>query len=215
MSRRLAPLFAALILCISGTALADARPTPAIAGVVAHAPSTHHSARARRRERASVRAQLAHRRATNLARFEAYVNRGVYPVNSYQPGLLNVFIDEEGHICAAATIMTEDGLGDLVRTLAASENFLALGNVTEGPVLDWILASGFTQEEIAMIQAPFMGDMGEMGAIPTPIDPREAEHARLVARYAEVLAALRAGARANLDLATRRLLEHAHTATMS
>lgn len=212
MFRRLPPLFAVLVLSMSGTALADARPTPAVASVVAHSASGH-SARQRRRERAQVRAELARRRATNLARFEAYVARGSYPVNSYEPGPLNVFIDDEGRICAAATIMTDDGLGELVRALASSNNFLRLGTVTDGPVMEWILRSGFTQEEIAMIQEPFMGNRQ-----PEPdlgVGPRQAEHERLVARYAEILAALRHDARANLDVATSRLLAHAHAAPAS
>src|SRR5688500_3896122 len=49
-------------------------------------------------DRASLRAWLAQRREVHLAQPREYVETGVFPINSYRAGLLNVFIDDEGHI---------------------------------------------------------------------------------------------------------------------
>ena len=69
------------------------RPTPAISDA------------ARRR----LRTVLAKRRAKNVRSFAAYVARGSYPHNFATPDRLNVWIDEEGHMCAAATMIFRSG----------------------------------------------------------------------------------------------------------
>jgi hypothetical protein len=158
--------------------------------------------------RSAIRRDLARRRRINLARFREYVGREVYPVNSYQPGYMNVFIDEEGHICAAATIMTMDGFGELVQRQAVEDNFVRLGEVRDGALYEWILASGFTQEEIATIQEPFFVPALEPEPVFSPEQLREQEKIRLRARYGEILSELRQGRDASLDLATDRLLAH-------
>jgi hypothetical protein len=104
----------------------------------------------------TVRSSLAARRALNLARLHAYATAGVFPLNRHSDGPLNVFIDEDGHICAAANLIDLDGHGDLVRATAAADNFLVLRDVKSGPLMEWMLTSGFTQEEIALIQEPYM-----------------------------------------------------------
>lgn len=104
----------------------------------------------------ALRANLAARRAMNLDRLHAYATAGVFPMNRHSDGPLNVFIDEDGHICAAANLIDLDGHGDLVRATAAANNFIVLRDVTSGPLMEWMLTSGFTQEEIALIQEPYM-----------------------------------------------------------
>src|SRR5262245_51226516 len=56
-------------------------------------------------DRATVRAALARARAKNVAAFRAYQQKGVFPSNTFKSGKLNVWIDEDGHLCAAATII--------------------------------------------------------------------------------------------------------------
>ena len=107
---------------------------------------------------ASLRSELAASRAHNLARLEAYAQAGAFPKNQVQEGLLNVFRDDEGHLCAVANLIQIDGHTSLISATAANNNFIVLADVTDGPLLEWILASGFTQEEIAMIQVPYMGE---------------------------------------------------------
>jgi hypothetical protein len=204
MSRRLAASFLALAL-LAPAASADFAQPPAASGEVA--PPT--SDRPVALSRDAVRAALAKRRAHNLAAFRAYRRGGVYPHNTYRTGSLNVWRDADGHLCAAATMIDRDGQHDLVTKTAESNNYIRLLDVTDGPLMDWILTSGFTNEEIDRIQAPM---------VEPPEVQRErmrqqrawqlAEDAKLRRGYAATDAWLVRHAKAGLDDATDRLMEH-------
>jgi hypothetical protein len=157
-------------------------------------------------DRATVRAALAKARAANLARFRAYQKAGVFPSNTFQGKTLNVWLDEAGHFCAAATIIRASGQTALADRVAEQTNFIRLATVKQGPLMDWILTSGLTQQEIAAIQEPFMPVMRE----PHVVEPdlRQAEDARLRARYRQVDAMIVKNQRKSLDLAVERLMQH-------
>src|SRR5687767_13165043 len=87
--------------------------------------------------KAQVVKVLAARRAKNLKAFRAYRKAGVYPHNFVRRGPLNVWMDRDGHLCAAATMIDKDGKHDLVAATAKSTNFIRLLSVTEGPLMDW------------------------------------------------------------------------------
>lgn len=176
--------------------------------------------------RAQVRAALAKVRAQNLAFFRAYYKAGIYPNNTYSKETLNVWRDEAGHFCAAATIMVRSGNQDLAIKLAEDDNFIKLADVRHGEVKDWITMSGFTQAELVMIQKPFrpvttrpeMPDnsianpsAGDTIAMPQPVPVvdkrlRKQETARLLALYKQVDAKLVAQQKKSLDAATNALL---------
>jgi hypothetical protein len=105
--------------------------------------------------RAELRAMLAARRAAHIAELQRYVDAGVFPINDVRPGYLNVFQDPSGHLCAVANLMAFDGQIAMVQATADSTNYVRLVDVHEGALHDWILASGFTQEEIGRIQEPY------------------------------------------------------------
>lgn len=171
--------------------------------------------------RADVRAALVELRAKNLASFRTYWKGGVYPSNVYSSKLLNVWRDEDGHFCAAATIMVKSGSEALAIELADDNNFIRLADVEQGPVMDWILTSGFTQEELVSIQKPFMGvakrpshEQPQPVAMPLQrmkpvIDARlrKAETARLLAKYKVVDKQLTAKQKKSLELAVDRLMQ--------
>jgi len=164
-------------------------------------------------DRATVRAALAQARATNLAAFRVYQRNGVFPSNSFKPGKLNVWLDEDGHFCAAATIIKMSGMDDLVNKVAEQNNFIRLADVKQGPLMDWILMSGLTQDEIAAIQEPFMPVVDQPVLEPTqPVlvnaKLRKAEDARLRAKYKAVDKMIVKNAKKSLDLATDRLMKH-------
>jgi hypothetical protein len=161
----------------------------------AHAPS-----------RALVVKALTARRAANLARFHAYRTRGIYPHDTVAHTSKNIWRDDEGHLCAAATIIRGDHRADLVEDTAAHANGVKLGEVTSGPLLDWILTSGFTQVEIATIQEPMMGPR----EMPRPRDNswRIAEDTRLRRKYARIEATLRVDGADAIQQAADRLLEN-------
>ena len=151
--------------------------------------------------KADVVKALATHRAHNLASFRAYRNGGVYPHNYVRRGPLNVWKDRDGHLCAAATMIDKDGQHDLVTATAQSNNFIRLLDVTEGPLMDWVLTSGFTIEEIDRIQEPMM-----MRDEPAP-DYKVAD-ANLAKDYAKTDTWLTSHAKSSLDVAASRLLEN-------
>lgn len=156
-------------------------------------------------DRASVRKALEARRTKNLASFRAYRKGGVYPHNKWRMGPLNVWIDEDGHLCAAATMISKDGKDELVKKTGETNNNIRLQNVLEGELLDWIMTSGFTIEEIDRIQAPMIYPDDSMMKTE---DALRAEDARLSKLYAATDAFLVKQSKRGLDTATDRLMKN-------
>jgi hypothetical protein len=156
-------------------------------------------------DRATVRKALEKRRAKNLAAFRAYHKGGVYPHNRVRVGPLNVWIDEAGNLCAAATMISKDGKDELVKKTGAENNNIRLLNVTEGPLLDWMMTSGFTLEEIDRIQLP--GDFVGID-FQIPKEELQREDARLAKAYRATDAWLVKHKKSGLDLATDRLMKN-------
>lgn len=154
-------------------------------------------------DRAQVKKALAKRRAKNLAAFRAYRKGGVYPHNTYRVGPLNIWRDAANHLCAAATMIDKDGKHDLVKTTGDTNNNIRLMNVIEGPLLDWILTSGFTIEEIDRIQLP--DSMPEQWSRNTEEDYRRMD-AQLAVNYAKTDKYLVAHVKAGLERATDRVM---------
>ena len=194
------------LLASAATAGSFASAPPPIAHVEeAIAPSDMRMPARSAPDRAEVRKALAKRRAKNLAAFRAYRKAGSYPHNSWRVGPLNVWIDAEGHLCAAATMISKDGKHELVKATGETDNNIRLLNVLEGPLLDWMMTSGFTIEEIDRIQQPMM--MPDERMMKTP-EMLQAEDARLRKLYAEVDGWLVKRAKTGLDTATDRLMSN-------
>lgn len=226
MSRLPAVLSLATVAAIVGTVVVPtvavarsfAAPPPSEVVAVASRPAPYPTADLLVLDRAELRAALATRRADNLARFRAYVAGGVYPSNTFARGSLNVWRDQDGHFCAAASIIAASGQGALVIETADTDNFVRLRDVTSGPLRDWILTSGFTVDEIDAIQKPFMPVADRpLPALPTPviadappvaIDARQRakETRRLKRVYAKVDKALVRAGDAGLDAAVGALM---------
>ena len=187
-------LVAALLLSAGVTARADDSPKP---------------------DTSELRAALAKQRKENLKRFHQYRVKGIYPHNKYEPGMLNVWKDPDDHLCAIATLVSEAGLTDLVEATAKDANFVKIADLDKGPLVDWILTSGLTQEEAVMIQAPTEADVRMMEAQARREQRKVAralarEDQRLAKNYVAVERALQQPriADAGLDLAVARLAAH-------
>ena len=129
-------------------------------------------------DRAALREALAARRKLNLQRFHDYRKARVYPHNTYQEGMLNVWRDADSHLCAVATLVSDDRRYDLVEKVAVDQNFVRIADVSSGPLYDWSLTSGFTQEELAMIQYPDFAEKDPVGYARMMRQQREFERAR-------------------------------------
>jgi hypothetical protein len=160
-------------------------------------------------DRAELRAALAERRRASVSRFLAYREARIYPVNDFAGGFQHVWVDRDGNLCAAATLISGDWGRDATVRVADDNNFIALVDVHDGPVHDWILTSGLTRHEIVAIQAPGFA-ISDPEFLPR-IDggsqfDRGPEIARLHAIYVDVERQLRTLADDSLDLATDALL---------
>jgi len=154
--------------------------------------------------RADVEKALAARRDHNIAAFRAYAIAGVFPHNTVRSGPLNIWRDAEGHLCAAATMIDKDGKHELVQKTGDTNDFIRLLDVTTGPLLDWMLTSGLTLEEIDRIQAPMI--------MPDPTDEdrawRASVDATLMQGYVETSAWLDTHRKDGLASAVDRLMAH-------
>ncbi|MFO0548161.1 MAG: hypothetical protein U0271_07220 [Polyangiaceae bacterium] len=146
----------------------------------------------------TTREHLAKNRARHLEQLNAYWKAKSFPINRDLNIIGNVFRDEDGHLCAVANMIDKDGgNADLLDETAKNNNFIRLIDVHEGPLYDWVLTSGFTQEEIAMIQVPYM---------PERQVNLDEERERISARLADVEERLRDDTELSLGVAERRLV---------
>ncbi len=148
---------------------------------------------------AAAKKELARRRSIALARLRAYRQAAIYPRNRGIDGLANVFIDELGQLCAMAKLIQLSGRQDLVDQIHRENNLIRLGTVTSGPIHAWILRSGLTLEEVALIQLP--DSRWEQNPVWI-----EEENFRINAHLDMVYTRLKKDGARSLTTATRRLL---------
>jgi hypothetical protein len=122
-------------------------------------------------------AELAARRAHAIQTLHAYREAGIYPTDD--GGMpLSVFRDAKGVRCPMAELIHDSGRDDLVDAVAVTANDVRLADVHTGPLYDWMLHSGLTLDEIAMVQgAMTVEEMQQM---------RESQQVHLAAARAEV-----------------------------
>jgi len=157
-------------------------------------------------DRAALRAKLRERREQSVARFLAYREARVYPINTVTPGLQHIWVDELGHLCAAATIISADWGYDQTVAAANGDNFIRLADVTDGALAEWMLTSGLAHHEIVAIQEPMEGG-GNWRAMQMP-EPDPTEQARLYAIYVSVERQISSLADESLELAVDALAAH-------
>jgi len=96
-------------------------------------------------------AELAAHRAQMVQWLHEYREAGAYPMAP--DGMpMSVFKDSRGVRCPMAELIYRSGHADLVDAVAREHNDVRLADVHEGPLHDWMLASGLTMKEIAMVQ---------------------------------------------------------------
>ena len=97
-------------------------------------------------------------RHINLRRLAAYRDRGRIPLNEAQsPRPVPIFVDEHDTACAVGHLMRESGLKAEVDDIHAVNNGIYVPDLSTGAVAQWILTSGLTMEEAALIQPGYSG----------------------------------------------------------
>jgi hypothetical protein len=93
---------------------------------------------------------------SHLLRLKAYRDRGQFPLNErYADGPTPIFVDEHNTACAVGHLMRLDDWKLEVAAIRANENLVYVTDIATGPVVRWVLTSGLTVEEAALIQPAY------------------------------------------------------------
>jgi hypothetical protein len=157
--------------------------------------------------RTVLRARLANRRAEQIAHLHAYGEKRQFPLNVTNAPNFHMFCDPKGHLCAVANLLETDGRHDLVEATARENNALAVADVHGGPIMDWILASGLTQEELVRVQVwPVLPEPEARKLARKPATAEERMNAAVAKHVVKMEAELKANTEASLVIAVERYL---------
>jgi hypothetical protein len=107
-------------------------------------------------ERNRVAQELLLRRYVQLTRLRAYRDRGLFPLNNGQAGAPTpVFVDGNDTACAVGHLIRMSGRRSEVAAIARANNLVYISDETQGPLAQWVLESGLTIEEAALIQPTY------------------------------------------------------------
>jgi len=154
-------------------------------------------------------AELAARRAQMIQWLHEYKEAAVYPTDD--AGMpLSVFRDARGVRCPMAELIHKSGRDDLVNTVVAQANDLRLADVHAGPLYDWMMESGLTLPEIAMVQGAMNVDFGPLEYVP---EQREILQASARAEVRGHLATAEVALRDNTAAGLERIAAASHRPT--
>ena len=86
---------------------------------------------------------------------DAYRAAGNFPINYYRNERIPVFIDEHNTHCAVGFLMQETGFESLAREISTTDNYIWVKDISDARVLQWQAQSGFTLEELKIIQGAY------------------------------------------------------------
>jgi hypothetical protein len=102
------------------------------------------------------RQRLLANRRSQIVRLIAYRNRGLFPQNDGQSKMPTpIFVDNHDIACAVGHLMRISGRERDVAEIQHHSNLVYVPEVTAGPVVAWMLTSGITLEEAALIQPAY------------------------------------------------------------
>jgi hypothetical protein len=104
-------------------------------------------------EAAEWRELLAARRHRHINVLQRYRDRGQFPLNEgHAQHAVPIFIDDHDTACAVGHLMRESGWGEQARAIADTVLLAYVPDAQQSPLNDWVLQSGLTLEEAALIQ---------------------------------------------------------------
>lgn len=80
---------------------------------------------------------------------------GEFPLNHYRAERIPVFIDEHGTHCAVGYLMMKSGYEELAQRIARTDNYVWVKDITDPEALVWQAYSGFTMDELKLIQGAY------------------------------------------------------------
>lgn len=86
---------------------------------------------------------------------DGYRAAGRFPQNYYRLERIPVFIDEHHTHCAVGYLMQQTGYEELAQRIAATDNYVWVKDLRDPEALAWQAQSGFTLEELKLIQGAY------------------------------------------------------------
>jgi hypothetical protein len=100
---------------------------------------------------------LKKQRAKNLDILHSYWQRGLFPVNEMHEGRQPYFIDKVNTYCAVGYLMQKTGGDAIAKEIKATQNFSYLLDIHHPKLMNWVVHSGLSLDELALIQLPYFG----------------------------------------------------------
>ena len=157
------------------------------------------------RDRTVWRDALAAARSSHIARLSIYKDIGRFPLNHRILGSIPTFIDHRGVPCAVGHLMQQSGHAQLAANISAANNNIYIEEIESGPALDWILFSGLTREECAVIQPSYRWRDPPPIRRPPPVEPPHPEQETLRQHFVLVERRLRGETEMSLRVAMARI----------
>jgi hypothetical protein len=86
---------------------------------------------------------------------KSYRDRGLFPLNEYVAERVPVFIDNYNTYCAVGYLMQQSGWDELARRISEDNNLAWVKDIRIPEVLDWQVFSGFSIDELKLIQGAY------------------------------------------------------------
>lgn len=100
-------------------------------------------------------AQQLATRTELISLLDGYRMAGQFPLNHYRTERIPVFIDEHGTHCAVGYLMMRSGYESLAQRISRTDNYVWVKDITDPEALAWQEYSGFTMEELKLIQGAY------------------------------------------------------------
>ena len=84
-----------------------------------------------------------------------YKDAGEFPQNYYREERIPVFIDEHKTHCAVGYLLQQTGYENIANRIASTNNYIWVKDIKDEALLKWQKKSGFTLEELKLIQGAY------------------------------------------------------------
>lgn len=112
----------------------------------------------RKRQVEYLPATLQRKRNQTLDMLYNYALKGDFPKNRRHINRQPYFIDDDGTYCAVGYLMKMTGADEVAKKINQTQNFLYLADIRTDGLMNWVANSGFTFDELALIQPSYGGE---------------------------------------------------------
>lgn len=105
-----------------------------------------------------------------IALLSEYREQGLFPMNYNRSERIPVFIDEHNTHCAVGYLLQQTGFDHVARRISEGDNYVWVKDITDPALPIWQEASGFTLDELKLIQGAYDSYVFEAYLLPNRIE---------------------------------------------